>query len=515
MPTLGSFINEGVRLYGDSTALVFRDRRKSFKEVNERMNRYANALLVLGLQRGDRVALMQYNSDKWIEGFGAQAKIGICTVPVNARLSADEAAWILNDSEANAFVFRENLIGLADRIKPMAPTVEHFICVSDEPVEKPDYMLDFDELIAGAGPADPPVKAELEDMILMMYTSGTTGKPKGVISCHDNFTQGMIVNHLVNQLRDMKKGDKYLAVTPLTHMAQGFVWPTWIRGGTTVILDQFNPEDYLRTIEKEKVNYSILAPTLIIMLSEHPGAGRYDLSSLKLIWYAASPMPTAAARRAVEVFGPVFAQMYGLTENQMVCTMLLPEDHLKKPGSCGHVMVNCEVRVAGKDGRELPPGEPGELVIRTPGIMKGYWKNPVATRDTLVNGWLHSGDIGRMDKDGYFYIMDRKKDMIISGGFNVYPAEVEDCLFEHPAVQAACVIGVPDPKWVEAVKAVVVLRPGDRVTAEELIQHCKDRIAHFKAPKTVHFVEDLPVSATGKVLRRVVREKYTRLGVNY
>ncbi len=439
--------------------------------------------------------------------YAAAAKTGLTGVSVNYRLMPDEVEFILNDSEVNAIFVREQFADIVVELRNQIPSLEHCVFVADKPMDKPDFMLDYNELIEKSSNAEPEIEVLPDDNLFLAYTSGTTGKPKGVLSTNGRFVEGMVVNHTLNQLRYMTKDDVYFAVTPLTHMAQGFVWPFMVRGARTVILPNFDFEPFFKGIEENKVTHTVLAPTLVIMLLQSEFLKKYDFSSLKSIWYAASPMPVPVAKAATEVFGPILEQMYGLTENTMTCTCLYKEDHAWKGGSAGRLMMNMEVCIVDDDDNKLATDEVGEICIRGNGIMKEYWKNPVATAETLRGGWLHTSDVGRIDEDGFLWVVDRKKDMIISGGFNVYPAEVEDCIAGHPAVVMSCVVAMKDEKWVEAVTASVVLKDGETATEDEIITFCKDRIAHFKAPKKVFFVDELPISATGKVIRRLVRDK--------
>lgn len=516
MPALSTFVQQSVRDFGDDPAFVFEGRSTTYRDLDRGFNRAANALAALGLGRGDHVAIMQYNSDRWIQCEGGNAKAGIATVPINQRLSATEVAWQLDNSEARAVVFRPDAAPVLESVRAQLRTCRHFLCIPDGSGGVPAWADDFDALLAEAGDAEPDVEVRLSDRFRLMYTSATTGNPKGVVVTHERFG-AHIVTTLANQLVDVRRGDRYLAVTPFTHMAIGFVWPFFVRGGTVVTTNGWDPGDFVRLAVEQQVTHAVLAPTLIIgllqHLDEHPEAlDLWRTGGVRAIWYAASPIPVAVARRAEEVLGPVLNQMYGLTEligngNSMTCTQLTSEWHARKPDSCGRVQTNNAVRVVDEESRDVPAGELGEIIVLAHNPA-GYWKNDEATAETIVGGWVHTGDVGRFDEDGFLTIVDRKKDMIISGGLNVYPVEIENVIQQHPAVYQCAVIGVADPYWVETPAAVVVLKPGAELDEDSLVGFVRDRIAHFKAPKQVLFVDELPISATGKVLKRVLRERY-------
>jgi acyl-CoA synthetase (AMP-forming)/AMP-acid ligase II len=515
MPALTELMRHAVRDFGASPALRFGERELTYEQLDRTFNRVANALVGLGLGRGDHSAVLQYNSDRWIACEGGHAKAGIATVPINQRLSADEIAWQLDDSESKALLFRPDAAPLVDQIRDRLATCEHLLCIPDDSGPVPDWAVDFDALLAQSKDEDPGVEVRLEDRFRLMYTSATTGRPKGVVITHERFG-AHVATTLNNQLRDAREGDRYLAVTPFTHMAIGFVWPLLARGGTVIAVDRWDPALFLRLCREERVTHTVLAPTLIIALlqhiEEHPEALEdWRAGCVRAIWYAASPIPVAVAKRAEEVLGPVLNQMYGATElfgmsNGMTCTQLTAEWHSHKTATCGRVQLNNAVRVVDEERRDVPVGEPGEVVVQAHN-PSGYWKNPEATAETIVDGWIHTGDVGRFDEDGFLTIVDRKKDMIISGGLNVYPIEIEEVVHNHPAVLQCAVIGISDPYWVETPCAYVVRKPGASLEAEELVRFVRDGLAHFKVPKQIVFVDELPVSPTGKVLKRVLREQ--------
>jgi acyl-CoA synthetase (AMP-forming)/AMP-acid ligase II len=377
-------------------------------------------------------------------------------------------------------------------------------------------MLDYEKLMAKASAEEPRVSISEEDMISLRYTSGTTGKPKGVIHDHrSNITA--LYNSLMDGLR-IEEGDVIALMGPVTHASGAMILPHLLRGAKVIILSGFDAEGILKLIEREHVTTLYLVPTMIVMLLARPDLKSYDLSSLKTIRYGASPISPEVLKRGVEAFGNVFVQGYGLTEGSMPLTLLNKRDHrmdgtmkqIQRLGSVGREVTVACVRIMDEAGEMLPPGEIGEIVIRSEQNMKGYWNNPQATAEALRGGWLHTRDMGYMDEDGYVFLVDRKDDMIISGGFNVYPREVEDVLYMHPSVLEAAVFGVPDEKWGETVKAAVSLKKGAVLTEEEIIEHCRKHLAGYKKPKSVDFVTDLPKNANGKILRRELKEPYWR-----
>ena len=352
-----------------------------------------------------------------------------------------------------------------------------------------------------------------EDLVGIYYTGGTTGKPKGVMLSHRAWVYTILIEML-----ELGFGweEVFLYPTPLTHAGGCLMLPVMLRKGRCVIIDHFDPGLFLETIEKEKVTMSFLVPTMIYVLLDYPELKKYDLSSLRNIIYGASAIAPDRLKQALETFGPIFSQLFGQTEAPMMLSVLSREEHIVKDpqrekmilSSAGRPTFHAEIKLLDDNGNEVKTGEPGEVVTRCANMMHGYFKNPEATAETIKNGWLHTGDIAKMDEEGFLYIVDRKKDMIVSGGFNIFPREIEDVLFEHPAVKGAAVIGVPHEKWGEEVKAIVVLHEGESVTEKEIIQFVKERKGSLMAPKTVEFWESIPLTNLGKVDKKAIRAKY-------
>lgn len=490
-------------------AVKFEQNSFTFQELLARVYRLINALESLGVQKGDRVAILAQNCHQYRELFWAVALGGFMIVPVNYRLAAREIAYILNDSETKVLLLSDEYSLLVDSIKKELKTVRHIIGIHAEG----EGLLDYEELLE-KNPADPPLSSPAsDDLLWLLYTSGTTGLPKGAMHTHRSVT-GLVELVINNFAIDAET--RSLVVTPFYALSGGG-WDAICScaGSVTIILRNFNPVDVLETIQNEKITDIHLVPVMINFIVNCPDFDNYDLSSLERITYGASPMPPELMKKAMEKMGPIFIQDFGCAEGMLLTT--LPEtDHVvdgppektRRLASCGKGMPEIDVRVLNKDGHEVKPGEVGELTVMSDAVMKGYWKMPEATDDVLKDGRLYTGDLATVDEDGFIYIVDRKKDMIISGGANIYPREVEDVLFGHSAVLEAAVIGIPDEEWGESVKGLVVLKPGATCTEKELIEHCKANLASYKKPKSIEFTDILPRNPSGKVLKRVLREQY-------
>jgi acyl-CoA synthetase (AMP-forming)/AMP-acid ligase II len=517
LPVLGDVIRDTVRAHGARVALVDAEDGVSltFDELDALFDRLAAGLAEHGLRPGDHVAVLQRNSRYWVGVEGAAAKSGLVTVPINIFLAPGEIAWLLDHSEAKAIVFTAEEAEMLVAIAPDAAGCR-FLCLAGE---VPGWAEAFAESTWPPAAGDPGVRVEPGDPHRIMYTSATTGLPKGVLIPTENWV-GCIVTALANQLNDVGPSDRALLSTPLTHVAGNYFWTFFGRGATSVLLRQFRPATFCRAVVEHGITHAFLAPTMIVMLLDYlhgAPAEREALrnASLRALWYAGSPIPEPVALEAEAVLGQIVGQHYGLTEQYatvpaMAVTELSPEWHTKKIGSCGRPIVGTVIRVLDDDGAELPPGELGEIAIRCESRVAGYWKGPPAEESAYRNGWIHTGDIGSIDDDGFIFVKDRKHDMIISGGLNVYPAEIESVLHEHPGVAQCAVVGVPHPTWLEVPCAVVVRSAeGADLTEDELIAFVRSRIASFKTPKRIVFADSLPITATGKVLRRRLREELT------
>lgn len=509
---IGHLLTKASRTYSERLSLVYGDERFTYQETNERVNRFANTFKVLGLRKGDRLALVQRNCPQILETIFACFKAGIAAVPINARLHPKELAYIIDDSGAKALVYSEEFIETVKSIREYLRGTRHFICLS----EAPD-SLDYEKLISSGKPEEAEVDVNTNDLAWIFYTSGTTGKPKGAMLTHKTILT-MIINYYAD-IYFLSPEDVVLHIAPLTHGSGFYALPVFGKGSLNLILKakKFDPELIFQTIEEKRVtNIAFVTPTVINMLLHSPHIDKYDLSSLRCIVYGGSPMYVEDLKRAIKKMGKIFVQIYGQGEAPMTISYLRREEHLiggteeemARLMSAGIPRTDVELKIFDEQDSELPLGKMGEVVVRGDIVMKGYWNKPDDTAETLRNGWLHTGDLGMMDDEGYIYIMDRKKDMIISGGINIYPREVEEVMLRHPAIHEVAVIGVPDPIWGESIKAIVVLRDGVKATEEEIIGFCKDNIASFKKPKSVEFVDSLPKSAYGKIPKREIREKF-------
>jgi acyl-CoA synthetase (AMP-forming)/AMP-acid ligase II len=508
-------INRAAKSYPNKTALVFGNKRLTFLELDGRANRLANGLLGLGVNKGDRVGMLMKNCPEFIEADFALSKAGIVRVPLNARLTGRDHEYMLNDSKAGTLLFGNDFAEIVQTMRPDLKTVKVFVQVSDEDSSNlVNGSINYETLIGQSAPDEPSGKIDAGDLHTLFYTSGTTGKPKGVM-----LTQKSWANVTINLILDygpVTSNDVILNTQPLSHGAGFFVLPFFIKGATNVLIPDFNPGRVFQTIEREKVTFLKLVPTMIYQLMESPDKSQYDLSSLQSIIYGGSPVVVPRLEEAIKLFGRKFIQLYGQAEAPMCISVLSKEDHIlegpaevvRRLGSAGKPCLNVEVRIVDENGMDVSPEVVGEVIIRGDHIMKGYWQQPSETADVLRDGWVFSGDMGYFDSQGYIFLVDRKKDMIISGAFNIYPKEIEAVIVTHPKVKEAVVIGVPDDKWGEAVKAVVVPKKETQVTQKEIIDHCREHIARMKCPKSVDVVKELPRNPYGKVQKTALREHY-------
>jgi acyl-CoA synthetase (AMP-forming)/AMP-acid ligase II len=507
---LADILMRNVRNNPHKRAIVCRETQTflTYGEFNSRVNSLLNGLHDLGVKKGDRVAVLYHNCHRYAELFFALMKGGMVLVPIDFRLKDREISFLINNSQATVVVVGNDYLGVLPSPADI-PTVRSVICIG----EAPQGMEDYEYLISSHPPQEPQVAVEENDLATLYHTSGTTGVPKGVMMTHKNLIS--IATNTLIAFR-VTPDDITLHTSPFSHVAP--LWPLLIHfcmGGSNVLLKKFDPQGVLEAIEEEKITTWNSVPVMIVQLLNYPDIHRYDLSSLRWISYGAAPMPVEILKRALALFGPILIQVYGLTEAYPV-TLLPREDHileapeekLKKLRSCGRELINCEVRVVNEKGENIAPVEIGEIITRGDHVMDGYWRLPEETSATIRNGWLHTGDLATVDAEGYIYIVDRKKEIIISGGENVSPREVEEVIYMHPSVAEVAVIGVPDEKWGEMVKAMVVLKEGKKAAAEEIMDICRNNLAGFKKPKAVEFLDSLPHTSSGKILKRELRERY-------
>jgi acyl-CoA synthetase (AMP-forming)/AMP-acid ligase II len=484
----------------------------TFREAEARVNQLAHALLALGASRGDRIGMLVPNCRQGLETILAPIKAGMGVVPMNIRLHPGEHEYMLNDASARVLIYHEDFRSHLATIRPRLKTVERFVAIGRG---DPDDFS-FEDLLRGRPTSAPGVAIERDDLAWVFYTSGTTGRPKGAMLAHRSLlamVQGFLLD--VNPARET---DVLLHAAAITHGSGVSIFHHIARGAASAFPStrSFEPRRIFEAIQRHRATTMFLAPTMVHMLTTSGAHREYDLSSLHTIFYGGGPMYVEQQQEAVRTFGPIFCQIFAQGEAPMVCTTLAKDEHLagddpvrrRRLGSAGRETTGVQVRVVDDGDREVPPGTSGEIVVRGDLVMKGYWNNPEATAETLRNGWLHTGDVGYLDEDGYLYVTDRKKDMIISGGANIYPREVEEAICTHPAIREVAVIGVPDPKWGEFVKAVVVLRSGAQASESEIIEHCRQFLGSYKKPTSVEFAAELPKNAYGKILKRELRERY-------
>jgi len=499
LPTYRELIRHGALQHGPRVAVVYGDQSMSFTEVDQLSNRLAHALIARGAG-GTRVALLLNNGLHSVPVDFACVKANINRVPLNARLSLAEHRRMLEETGCHILVYGADLSQRAQELREAIPTLQ---CLG--------LGVDEDLLAIAAGmPADEPdTPANPEDVVMTLFTSGTTGSLKA--ARHTQASYAGICRNIMLNLMDIQHDDAMLHAASLIHASGTFVVPFWLRGARTVILPGFEPTRFLEAIASERITAVNMVPTMLQMLIEHPDVRSTDISSLRQVIYGASPMPRKVIERAMEAWGQHrFWQYFGQTEAPLCLTVLRPEDHVgDRLASCGQPAIDVEIRLLDDDGVDVPAGQPGEITVRMQGSVSGYHEAPELTEATfMADGWVRTRDIGEFDAEGFLYLKDRSSDMIISGGYNVYPSEVENALLAHEAVRECAVIGLPDDKWVEAVVAVVALRPGAAVDAQALIARVAEQVASYKKPREVIFVDEIPKTAVGKLNRKALRDRF-------
>ncbi len=508
--TFADIICRNALLHTHDEAFSCGDQRVTFSQFNARVNSLIHALLSMDVKKGDGIAVLSWNCLEYVDVFGAAMKGGFIYSPFNPRLHPEEVEYLINYSEANTLFVGPELVPTIDSLRSRLPNVKHYISFE----RSIPHMFSHHQLLASHPSHEPDVNVGRDDPFLIFYTSGTTGVPRGALYTHFRKLDNTRIKALE---MGVKPGDRAIQALPLFHIGgDSHVWPFFLVGGCTVILPQrsFDPAAVLQAIQNEKATDIQLVPTQLNALLSHPDLKEYDLSSLKRIYYAASPMPVELLRKGLEIFGPIFTQGYGQTESGPQISSLPREAHqvLDRPleeqkvlSSCGQPSLGVHVRVVDEKNNDVEPGVVGEIIAQSDSIMVEYWNRPEETLETLLDGWLHTGDLGYYDEKGFIYIVDRKKDMIVTGGENVYSREVEDVLYRHPAIAEVAVIGIPDPAWVERVHAVVVLKADATATEKDIIAFCKENLASYKAPKSIEFLESLPKNPQGKILKKEIR----------
>ena len=502
--TVGDIWRNNAWKFPDEEAWVLGDTRITYAEHFERSQRLASGIFKLGVRLQDRVAVLSQNTRAFMELYTAAELSGYIVATVNWRLAVPEMLWILTDSLPKVLCFEAQYTEAVDAMRSQLPHVETYVCFGGP---APDWALAYEDVLASGDPEGAPQRPRPDDLLHLIYTSGTTGRPKGVMRSH---RAEIAVAQLMATEIGVLVSDRMQLVMPVFHVGSRFLQlGAHLRGATVVFHYSFDPAEIVRTMAAERITISHLAPTLVHAVLGVPGVEEADTSTLHTICYAAAPMPVPLLRRGLDVFGQVFLQLYGMTEGGG--TTLHKRQHqpdgtpeqVKRLGSIGQAAPNVDVRIMDDEGNEMPANTPGEIVTRTATHMTGYWNRSAATIEALRGGWYRTGDLGYVDEEGFVYLVDRKKDMIISGGENIYSREVEEALATHPSVDECAVIGVRDDRWGETVRAIVVLRGA--ATEEELIAHCRTQIASYKKPKSVVFVDALPKLPSGKINKQVLR----------
>lgn len=507
MTRLVDYLDKGASLGGDAPCLVCEGRTWTYDEVRDLAGRIASALAGRGVRPGDKVAILSSNDPVAFTCVFGISRAGAVWCPINPRNEADENRELLDLFDCSVLIFKAAYADLVDKIRGDLPKVTTLVCL-DADVE---WALGWEEFLA-SGTADVDVPAE-DDLALIVGTGGTTGRPKGVMLTGANIETMTALTLIGYPWPDRPARPTYLALAPLTHAAGVLCFPVLTQGGSIVVMRQPDVAGFLANVAEHRVTHTFLPPTLIYMVLDHPDLESTDLSSLQCFWYGAAPMSAKRLEEALTRIGPVMAQLFGQTEAPMMISTMAPADHFRADGSIAHERLSSAgrpaplvtVSIMDGDGNALPQGERGEIVVRSSLVMRGYYKNPEATAEASAHGWHHTGDIGFLDEEGFLHIVDRAKDMVITGGFNVYSTEVEQALMAHPAVADCAVVGLPDEKWGERLTAVLQLRPGRSVEVGEVQAFVKERIGSVKTPKQVEVWPDLPRSKVGKVLKTEVK----------
>ncbi|MEZ5211280.1 AMP-binding protein [Gordonia sp. PP30] len=507
-PTTRELIIRGAREHADRVAVVVGDEERTFAQVDTLSNQLAHAFASVGGGHHARVGLLVNNGLLSVPVDMACVKAGINRIPLNSRLSVDEHARMLRETHCDLVIYGADLANRAAELAALLPEVRFHGLETGS-----DWSAALMDIAASMPSTLPEVPVEPDDIILTLFTSGTTGTLKAAQHTQSSYA-GICRNVLLN-LIPVQPDDVMLHAASLIHASGVFVLPFWLRGAKTVILPGFEPGAFLTAITRYRVTVINLVPTMIQMLTEHPDFETTEVSELRRVIYGASPMPRPTIERAMDVWGRErFWQYYGQTEIPLTIAVLRPEDHVgERLGACGQISADIELRLIDDEGSDVAPGSPGEIVVRGPSAVAGYYDAPELTEQTFRDGWVHTRDVGMLDEHGFLYLKDRTSDMIISGGYNVYPREVEDVLLEHPAVREVAVVGTPDPTWVEVVTAVIVVGPevvADEALITELTAHVGTRLAGYKKPRRVIFTDAIPKTAVGKLDRRTLRGALAR-----
>jgi len=496
--------------------MVFEGKRQTFARTSERVNSLGNALAGLGIEKGDRIAILQVNCPQYVESYYAAAKLGAIFVPLNFRSKQDELSYMLSNAEAKALLVGNRYLDMVRAMLPHLPSVKQCISMDDKQPDIPYY----EDLVGSSSPDEVLSEIDDEDITMLVYTAGTTGLSKGVPLRHSGFASYVLEN-VDPASPDIE--ERNLLTVPLYHVAGIQAMLAAVYGGRTLVLmRQFETQEWMETVQREQVTRAMLVPTMLKRIIDAPDFTRYNLGSLKVLTYGAAPMPFEVISKAIEVMPRVkFINAFGQTETASTITALGPEDHViegtgeerekklkRLTSSIGRPLPDVEVKIVDEQGAEVPVGEAGEITARGPRVMSGYWRDEQKTAQVITpDGWLHTGDMGWVDGEGYIYLAGRGDDMIIRGGENISPEEIENALYSHPKIEEAAVIGVPDPEWGQEPMAFVVLKSGENATEGDIIGYCKSGMG-FKRPRAVVFLDSLPRNPMGKVLKRELRDQY-------
>ncbi len=512
---IGDMLTRNANKFPEKPAIISDEVNLNYRKFNERVNGLANYLITTGLKKGDRIGVLVHNSHQFMELYFAAAKAGGIFCPYNNHLKKTELKDIIDYSSPKFLFIDKDYTEMMDSLKSGLTSVEQYISLQTPGYP---YMKNYEDIISDSQITEPGVVIDEDDVISIIFTAGTTGKAKGAMRTHRHLMSDAIASAI--DLR-VEYDEKVLITFPMYHVAceDNIVRHTFLPNTFYIKKEGgFNPEEVLGYIAKERITRCQMVPTMIHSLLQVPDVTKFDLKSLRLILYAGAPMPVELLKRSLEIFPCGFAQLYGQTESGPFTTVLKPEDHIldgsekkvKRLASSGKPALNYEIRIVDENDNDVPIGEVGEMIGRSEAMMKGYWQMPEETEKKLKNGWLHTGDLAKFDEDGYVYIVERKNDMIISGGVNIYPREIEEVLYRHQAVLEVSVIGIPDEHWGEVPKAVVVLREGASATEEEIIKFCGEHLAGYKKPKSVAFWKELPKSPQGKILKKDIRLSFNK-----
>lgn len=510
MKTVADLIDRNAAYYPDRDAFIFASRRLNFRQYAARSRQLASALYRLGVHRQDRVGILSTNNLEYFETYGACELAGFIVALYNFRCAAPEIAYLIQDSSPRVVIFERAFMPLIDTIRALCADVR-WICIDTETQQLPDWAIAYEALVATGDEQGSPLRARPEDIAYLFYTSGTTGKPKGV-----PWTHSTALIAAQREGRDMGYGARLLQITPAFHVGgKGLPMGAMYMANPTIMTANFDAGPFLQVVAKERITHTFMVPMMMQAIMDHPDFNQYDLSSLRGVMSASTAIPVPLLRRAIAQFGPVFYVAYGSTETGNIASLqtdeLKPDGTAKdvaRLGSVGHFKPELDCILLDDACQSCPSGAVGEVCIKGY-VFQSYWNNSIATIEATRDGWFHTGDMGYLDDEGYLFLVDRKKDMIISGGENIYSREVEDALFQHPSVQNVAVIGVPHEQWGEVVKAIVVRTEGSAISAEELIAYTRENIARYKCPRSIAFVNALPLLGSGKIDKVSLRKQYT------